>query len=319
MSLRSSSAALAVGVFLGLAAGGAALVLAPRAVRADASGDPVVARIGNEPSAATVGAAELTARLGAMPAFQRLTLGATPPDVTRRFLQDVVVPEKLVEIAARGARLDAQPAVAFAEDRVLSGATVRALRKRVGVPASVTDDDVHAYFEANRGRYEAPERYQIWRILCRTRDEAQTVLGAAKADPSPKTFTDLARDHSQDKATNLRGGDVGFVTEDGASNEPGVRVDPAIVKAARGVPDGALVPQPVAEGDYFSVVWRRGTIAARKRTAADAAQQIRDAIAKARVKVETDRLVARLRAARVRDEHPELLDQLEPGNAPPAQ
>jgi peptidyl-prolyl cis-trans isomerase C len=319
MRRRSSSAALAVGVLFGLAAGGAALLLAPRAVRADAPGDPVVVRIGSEPSAATVGAAELTARLGAMPAFQRLTLGATPPDVTRRFLQDVVVPEKLVEIAARGARLDAQPAVAFAEDRVLSGATVRALRKRVGMPASVTDDDVHAYFEANRARYEAPERYQIWRILCRTRDEAQTVLSAAKADPSPKTFTDLARDHSQDKATNLRGGDVGFVTEDGASNEPGVRVDPAIVKAARGVPDGALVPQPVSEGDYFSVVWRRGTLAARKRTAADAAPQIRDAIAKARVKDETDRLVAQLRAAHVRDEHPELLDQLEPGNAPPAQ
>jgi peptidyl-prolyl cis-trans isomerase C len=230
----------------------------------------------------------------------------------------VVVPEKLVEIAARDTRIDSRPGVALAEDRVLSGATVRALRKRVGVPSAVSDDEVRAYFDANRARFEAPERYQIWRILCATRDEAQTVLAAAKADPSPKTFTDLARDHSQDKATNLRGGDVGFVTEDGASNEPGVRVDPAIVKAARSVADGALVPQPVSEGDYFAVVWRRGTIAARKRTVTDAAAQIRDTIARARVKDETDKLVAQLRAAHVRDEHAELLDQLEPASAPPA-
>jgi peptidyl-prolyl cis-trans isomerase C len=279
--------------------------------------DPVVARVGSDVSVATVGAASLTARLAALPVFQRLTFGATALEVTRRFLDDVVVPEKLVEIAARDTRIDSRPGVALAEDRVLSGATVRALRKRVGVPSAVSDDEVRAYFDANRARFEAPERYQIWRILCATRDEAQTVLAAAKADPSPKTFTDLARDHSQDKATNLRGGDVGFVTEDGASNEPGVRVDPAIVKAARSVADGALVPQPVSEGDYFAVVWRRGTIAARKRTVTDAAAQIRDTIARARVKDETDKLVAQLRAARVHDENAAPLDQLESAAAPP--
>jgi peptidyl-prolyl cis-trans isomerase C len=294
---RSSSAALAIGLALGL----------PAAV----PNDGAVAHVGSDASAVAVSAATLGARLAAMPAFQRLTFGSTSLDVARHFLDDVVVPEKLVELAARDARLDAQPGVAFAEDRVLSGATVRALRQRVGDPSSVSDDDVRAYFDANRARYESPERYQIGRILCRTRDEAQTVLAAARADSSPKSFADLAREHSLDKGTNLRGGDVGFVTEDGASNEPGLRVDPAIVKAARTVPDGALVPQPVAEGDAFAVVWRRGTLLARKRSATDAAPQIRDAIAKARVKDETDKLVARLRAARVHDENAALLDQLE--------
>ena len=71
------------------------------------------------------------------------------------------------------------------------------------------------------------------------------------------------------------------------------------------------MPQPVAEGDAFAVVWRRGTLPARKRSANDAAIQIRDAIAKARVKEETDKLVAQLRAARVHDENAALLDQLE--------
>ena len=101
------------------------------------------------------------------------------------------------------------------------------------------------------------------------------------------------------------------MTEDGASNEPGVRVDPAVVQAARTVADGALVPQPVAEGDFFAVVWRRGTMPARKPSADDVAPQVHDAVIKARLKDETDKLLATLRAARVHDENDALLDTLD--------
>ena len=52
--------------------------------------------------------------------------------------------------------------------------------------------DVQAYYERNRARYDAPERYRLWRILCKTREEAQEVLGAALADSTPKTFAQLA-------------------------------------------------------------------------------------------------------------------------------
>jgi peptidyl-prolyl cis-trans isomerase C len=273
----------------------------------------VVARLG---TAAVVTSASLEARIAAMPAFQRVTFGGSAAAIARRFLEDIVVPEQLVEVAARDARLEDAPSVRLEVDRVLSGATVRAIRARVGVPASVSPDDVRAYFEAHRARYDAPARYRVSRILCKTRDEAATVLAAAKADTSPKTFADLARDHSQDKATNLRGGDLGFVTEDGTSNEPGLKVDPAVVSAARAVADGELAPQPVAEGAFFAVVWRRGTVAARKHTVDDVAPQVRDAVAKERVKDETDKLVSTLRAAHVHDENDALLDTLELPEAP---
>ncbi len=300
---RGSSIALVLASFVAL-----------RPTNAQPAVEGVVARVG---AADTVTSASLAARIAAMPAFQRATFGRTGPEVARRYLEEVVVPERLVEAAARSDRLAEKPAVALAVDRVLSGATVRAVRARVGSPSAVAADEVHAYFEANRARYDAPERYRVARVLCRTREEALAVIAAARADSTPKAIDALAREHSQDNGTNLRGGDLGFVTEDGTSNEPGLKVDPAVVRAARSVADGELVPQPVAEGDLFAVVWRRGTIAARKHTADDVAPPIRDAVAKAHVKEETDRLLAGLRAARVHDENASLLDGLDlPGLAP---
>ena len=65
--------------------------------------------------------------------------------------------------------------------------------------------------------------------------------------------------------------------------------------------DGDLVPSPVSEGEYFAVVWRRGTIAATRRSIEDAGPQIRDAIWKTRVEDETDKLVASLRANKLHD------------------
>ena len=111
----------------------------------------------------------------------------------------------------------------------------------------------------------------LWRILCKTRDEAETVLAAAKRDLTIPKYNELAREHSIDKATNLRGGNLGFVCPDGTSNEAGLKVDPALVKAAVAVKDGELVAQsrsPEASG--FAVVWRRSTVPATQRTVEDA-------------------------------------------------
>jgi len=268
----------------------------------------VVAQVGPA-RAITVG--ELEDRLLALPAFQRAAFGDTPAAIRHSFLSDVVIRESLALLGAEAEGLARRLPTAVAVDRARSSAAIRAIRARLGPAGAIPVEDVRAYYEANRARYESPEKIQIWRILCPTRDEAQTVLDLALRDPSPKTFSDLARDHSQDRATRLRAGSVGFVTDDGASNEPGLRVDPAVVHAARAVRDGEIVPRPVAEGDSFAIVWRRGTIAASKHPVEDVAAQIRDALWSARIKAETDALVGRLRASNLRDLSPSLLDGLE--------
>jgi peptidyl-prolyl cis-trans isomerase C len=259
----------------------------------------------------TITVGELEDRIAAVPPFQRATFGDTPDDVRRRFLTEVLLPETLLSLGAQGEKLDQKLPTSYAVERALSQATLRAIRSRIGPESAIPMADVQRYYDDHRARYDTPERYQLWRILCRTRDEAAEVIAAAKKEPTPKEFGELARDHSIDAATRLRAGNLGFVTADGTSNEPGLRVDPAVVRAAQGVRDGDIVPTPVPEGDGFAVVWRRGTIAATRRTVDDAAAQIRDTLWKERVKKETDELLASLRAARVRDVNEALLDSID--------
>jgi len=284
---------------------------APGAAQADARRDRVVATVGAAPTTRAITVGELEDRVAALPPFQRAAFGDTADLVRRAFLMQVLIPEALFSLAGEASKLAEQPRTSREIDRALSGATVRALRERLGPATAIPMQDVQKYYDENRARYDTPERYQIWRILCKTREEAAAVLEEAKKDPTPKAFGQLARDHSLDKATNLRDGNLGFLTADGASNDPGLRVDPAIVRAAQTVRDGEIVPTPVPEGDSFAVVWRRGTVAANHRTVDDVAAQIRDSMWKARVKKETDALLESLRAAKLRDFDPSLVDGID--------
>jgi peptidyl-prolyl cis-trans isomerase C len=285
----------------------AASVLGARAdTRADDTGEKarraqVVAHIGPT-RVITVG--ELEDRLAALPAFQRATFGKDPAAVRRAFLDQVLVPDALEALGAEAQGLAKQLPTSTSLERARSQATVRAIRGRLGPESAIPMTDVQKYYDENRARYDTPERLQIWRVLCETKDEAQSVLAEAKKEPTPKEFGELARQHSLDKASSLRAGNLGFLAPDGTSNEPGLRVDAAIVRAAAGVRDGELVPAPVPEGDHWSVVWRRGTIAASRRSVDDVAAQIRDTLWKARVKEQTDALVASLRAAKLHDFDP---------------
>jgi peptidyl-prolyl cis-trans isomerase C len=266
----------------------------------------IVAQVGPN---ATITVGALEDRIATMPGFQRRALGPVEA-LPSKLLSDILVPEVLVSLGAAAEGLERRPAVSNVLDRARSMAAIRALRGQLGPPEAIPMSEVAAYFDEHRTMFDAPERYQIWRILCATREEAKAVLDQATNDPTPKNFETLAREHSTDKATYLRSGNVGFVAQDGTSNDPALRVDPAIVAAARGVSDGSLVSDPVPEGDAFAVVWRRGTLRPPKRTVDEAAPQIRDTLWKLHLKTQTDSLLAALRAAKVRDVNEGLLDTL---------
>jgi peptidyl-prolyl cis-trans isomerase C len=272
-----------------------------------AAREAVVARVG--PRTITVG--ELEDRLSTIPPFQRATFGSDPETVKKRFLNEVLVPEVLLALGAENRHIDRELAVAQALARVRSNATMRVLREGVGTAQSIPNEAVLKYYADNKARYEAPERYSIWRILCKTREEAVAVLEAAKKDPTIPNFQTLARDHSLDKATMLRGGNLGFVSLDGVSNEAGLKVDPAVVKAATTVKDGELVPTPVEEAGNFAVVWRRGTVGASRRNLDEVSSQIRDTLHKQQLENAEKELLVELRKRELKELNEPLLALIE--------
>ncbi len=267
----------------------------------------VVVKIGSH----DITTGELEDRIAQVPRFQLGTFGTTPDDVRHKFLEQVLIPEALYAQAARDQHLDTQLPTSGLVMRAQANAAVRTARAELGPATAVTMKDVQAYYEENKSRYDTPERYNVWRILCKTREEAVAVIETAKKDLSVANFNTLARDHSTDKATNQRGGNLGFLALDGSSNEAGLHVDPAVAKAAASVKDGELVGQPVAEGAAFAVVWHRGTVPAVRRPVEDVASQIRDTIWKHREELAIKKLIAELRTAHLKEVNDGLLNGIE--------
>lgn len=258
---------------------------------------------------ATVG--EIEDRIADMPPFQVETYGKSRDAIAKAYVEQVIVPELVLNAGAESRHLTDKLPAKQLHQRALSTATLRALRGSLRSPNDIGEADVKAYFEANRAHFEAPERINLWRILCKSKEEAASVIAAAKKDLTIPKYNDLAREHSLDKATNFRGGNLGFVGPDGQSNEAGVKIDVALLRAAAGVKDGDLVPEPVAEGPSWAVVWRRTTVAATRRTLEEATPQIRTTLYRERTEQSEKKLIDDLRRAKVKDYDPEPLKIIE--------
>jgi peptidyl-prolyl cis-trans isomerase C len=261
----------------------------------------IAVRVGSR----TVTVGELEDRLAEIPPFQAVTFGASRDEIVKAYVDQVIARDLLLGAGAEDRKLDETLPTKHQLQRARSTATLRAIRSgELASPAQIPTADVQKYYEDNRSRFDSPERVNLWRILCKTHEEAEKVLAAAKKDLTIPKFNDLARDHSIDKATNFRGGNLGFVAPDGSSNEAGVKVDPGLVKAASGAKDGELVGQPVAEGSGFAVVWRRTTVPATRRTLEEATAQIRSTLYRERTEAAEKKLIDELRAKHVRDFDP---------------
>lgn len=297
----------------GLKAAAIALVLtalAPAHAQTDAERRAkVVARIG----ATTVTVGELEDRLAAIPPFQLRTFGADKDAIVRKYLDDVIVRDLVLSGGATLRGLAKEQPWDHQLKRVLSSAALRRVRSQLPSPDAIPAEDVKKFYEDNRSRFDSPERVNVWRILCKTKEEAETVLAAAKREPTIPKYNDLAREHSIDKATNLRGGNLGFLAADGTSNEAGLKVDPAIVQAASAVKDGEFVSQPIPEAGAHAVIWRRATVPANKRTLEESTAQIKSTLFRERTEAAEKTLIDGLRKKNLKDVNVDLLKIVELG------
>jgi peptidyl-prolyl cis-trans isomerase C len=257
----------------------------------------VVLRVG--PRAVSVG--ELEDHIAGIHPLQLEAFGAAPGEIARAYVEQIMVRDLLLAAGAERRKLASELPTSHQVARARSNATLRAVRRRITTANAIPMEDVRAYYEENRASFDSPERAHLSRILVRSRAEADAVLSAAKADLSVAKWNDLAREKSLDKATNQRGGNLGFVAPDGTSNQAGLTVDPALVRAASGVKDGELVPSPVEEGEHFAVVWRRGTVPASKRSVEEAEAQIRTTLYRQRTEGAEKALIEELRKKHVRN------------------
>ncbi|MDC3953539.1 peptidyl-prolyl cis-trans isomerase [Polyangium jinanense] len=305
--MRSASilrAILASSIALVAASAASSYVLAQTAAPAD--GDAVVAKVGVR----TITVREVERRLATMPPFQLRYFGKTHDEIRRKFVEETVLKETLYAEGAEAAKMRELPEVAERVRSVLRNAIVSQIRAEVAAQGGVTDEEVRAYYDANRDKYHAPSRVAIWRILVATREQALDVIQKAKADLSPKRWNELARDLSLDKSTNMRGGNLGLAAPDGTTTDPNVKVDVALVKAVEGVKDSELVPEPVAEGSSWAVVWRRQSIKAVDRPIELEAPSIKQILMHERTQKKIQEVVAALRKEHLGETNPDLLEML---------
>ncbi|HET9931046.1 MAG TPA: peptidyl-prolyl cis-trans isomerase [Polyangiaceae bacterium] len=256
--------------------------------------------------------ADITRRLSTLSAGQFAAYGGGA-EVPRRYVDEVVVPELAATLEARQRGVDKSPAYRDRERVALRQALEAALKADAIAKKPVTQEDIKAYFEANKARFEQPLAIRLWRILVDDEASAKRIIEQVKDAGSPAKWSELARDSSVDKATNLRQGDLGFVHADGGTDVPQVRVNPALFQAAKDLKDGAVVPTPVHEGAKFAVVWRRGSRPERTRTLEQERDSIRSLLERQRAEDARSSLLTELRQKYLREEHPELLDEIPEG------
>ncbi|WP_437735933.1 peptidyl-prolyl cis-trans isomerase [Sorangium sp. So ce1335] len=269
-----------------------------------AAGDAVVARVGDK----VITAAEVERRIAQIPPFQLQSFGRTPDEIRKNFVSQVLVRELLLAQGAAAQKLTERADVQDRIRGVLRAALLQRIQAEAAASSPVTDEEVRAYYEANRDRFSAPPMVALWRVLVATREEAEAILAELKKDPSPQRFKDIAREKSLDKATHLRGGDLGFVAPDGSTSEPGLKLAPELLEAAARVKDGELVPEPVPEGDRFAVLWRRQSRRPVSRSLEQEAPSIRQILAHGKAEAQVKQLLERLRAQDVSGHAPELVD-----------
>jgi parvulin-like peptidyl-prolyl isomerase len=174
-------------------------------------------------------------------------------------LEDVVRTEVLAQ-AAEQAGYDKDPEVVEATKRLMAQKYWAAHMGQVAVDeAEVTGDEVRTYYEQHRERWTTPERARGAVILLRfppnataeqqqaVREKAAAVLKEAKRQPpAERLFGSLAAAHSDDTATKLRGGDIGWIPKGGQH----YRWDDAVVAALFSIADvgGLAAPVETARG-----------------------------------------------------------------------
>jgi peptidyl-prolyl cis-trans isomerase C len=289
-----------------------AIGLSPTVATAEAQSrsDRVVAVIGD--AKLTVG--DLESRLARVPGFRLREMGSTPDEIRKNAVDQLVALVLLAE-AARAEKLDERDDVRLKLQGTLISALQARLREEALRSAEVSEDAIRAFYESNRDKYVAVTRLRLQQIVLKTREDADKLIKQIRDDkdwdknPTVK-WEELVKKWSIDKATAMTGGDLGFVSPDGTTEQKRLKVNPALFAAASKVKDGEIVPEPVQDGSAWVILARQGSYRTPERTLATEAPTIRNLLAKQQVQSRMDKIIEGLRKQYLKEIHPERLDDV---------
>ncbi len=145
---------------------------------------------------------DVTARLQKLSPAYRQAIGSD----RRRLVEEMVLETLLYQEARkRGVDRDpqAQELLSEAKKQIMIG---RLLEQQSRQNGAASDQEIAAYYEANKAQFMQPERWRASHILVTTEDAAKTVIERLGKG---ETFEALAAELSQDPS-KARGGDIGF-------------------------------------------------------------------------------------------------------------
>jgi parvulin-like peptidyl-prolyl isomerase len=216
----------------------------------------------------------------------RRLLDNADPDLRQQAQHDAMVLPRLVRAQmlqalllneARAKQWDQRPDVIFRANQAHDGVIANSyLASQTTPPADYPSDaDVQAAYEANKPRFMLPRQYQLAQIFiavpagaARTaEDDAQKrIRDIRQALAKPHAdFAAIARRQSEDHASADKGGDLGWLREDGL-------VAP-IRDAVASLPDNA-VSDPIRATDGWHIIRMEGTRPAAPAPLADVRDQI---------------------------------------------
>lgn len=261
----------------------------------------VVARVGEE----TITVGDVEDAVNEQSPFMRARY--RDPAQLRDFVQSMVRFELLARAAERSEVSEDPEVQRVVKQNAVQQLVRREFDQRI-TPESIPDEDIEGYYESHPEEFHRPELRRAAHIQVASRDDAERLLTKAR-EADAREFRRLAREHSLDPETRLRGGDLRYFDEDGAArNRRDPHVGEALAAAAFALEEvGDVVEEPIQVGERWSILKLTGRRPAESRSLTQASPTIRLRLWRQRRQQEMEDFVARLRREANVETHPDRL------------
>ncbi len=255
---------------------------------------------------------EFADRLGGQSPYLRARYNS--PERRREFLDNMVRFE-LLALEAQKRGYEKTTDVDRVRQQMMVQQMMQDLFDKQGVKLSdVSDDEIKAYYDANKSEFEKPAQVRASQILVKDKATADKLLKQLKDKPADmQLFRSLAEQYNQDPQTKSSFGDLRFfsATKDAGETDEPERAD-AVRKAAFTLKTvGDLYPDAVQTDKGFAIIKLTGKRDPLSRSLDDAHRLIQNRLWRQKREAAVDKFVADLRGKANIQESPELLAQVQ--------